>query len=336
MNSASTPAGPRVCIVGAGAIGGFIGVQLAHGGVAVSALARGATLAALRGQGWTLETGGARIHAEVRAEEDPSALGVHDVVVLAVKAYSLAGVVPRLAPLIGPSTAVVAVLNGVPWWFTDARAGLPVQGRLHSADPDGTLAAALPDVIGGVIYAPCSALAPGVIRHTGNKRVVLGETTQPPGAPVTQRVTSLVELMRHGGIGADATSDLRTEAWKKLLGNVCFNPVSFITGTTTDALIDDPQVHALFVTMMEETMAVGHALGLDAADDPVARIAQTRKAGRIKSSMLQDAEAGRPVELDGILGTVIELAEKLGIATPACRMVYALAHRRAATFGLLA
>jgi 2-dehydropantoate 2-reductase len=328
---------PKVCVIGAGAIGGFFGARLTQGQAEVSVVARGATLEALQKRGWILESGGERKAAPVRAVADPAELGQQDVVILAVKSYALASVVHMVKPLLGPQTLLIPAVNGVPWWFTDAAAGLPVTGRLDSVDPSGAMKAAIPAtaVLGAVVYPSCSSPEPGVTRHHSGTKVVFGEPGVSAGSPPTARLEALVSMLKMAGFDAEASADIRTEVWKKLLGNASFNPVSLITGSATDLMIDDPGIYQLFKAMMGETLAVGQALGIRPEIQIAERIAQTRKLGNIKTSMLQDAEAGRAVEIDTILGAVGELGRKLGVATPALDAVYALAHMRAQTFGLL-
>lgn len=337
MNDSRTPS---VCVIGAGAIGGFFGTRLAHAGAHVSAVARGATLQALQTQGWVLESGegaGSRIVEPVQAVADARTLGPQDVVIVAVKSYSLVDVLPLVAPLLGPETVVLPALNGVPWWFTAPAAGLPLEGRLHSADPQGLIEAAIaPErVVGCVVYPACSSPSPGVVRHHSGNRIVLGEATGRPGAAPSARVSALVSLLCRAGFAAEASADIRTELWTKLLGNACFNPVSALTGSATDLLIDDPSTHALFAALMAETLAVGRAIDIDVAIDPEARIAVTRKLGHVKTSMLQDVEAGKPIEIDAILGAVIEIARRKGVPVPASETLCTLARMRARTFGLL-
>jgi 2-dehydropantoate 2-reductase len=328
---------PRLCVVGAGAIGGFFGARLAQGHAEVSVVARGRTLEALRGRGWVLESGGERIVAPVRAVAEAKELGPQDIVVIAVKAYALSDVAAMVKPLIGPSTVVVPALNGVPWWFMLGSAGLSIAGRLRSVDSQGAIEAAIPteSVIGAVVYPACSSPEPGFSRHNSGTRVVFGEIGTAAGTKPSARVESLVALLKSAGFDAETSSDIRNEVWKKLLGNACFNPVSLITGSATDLLIDDPGIYKLLTTMMTETLAVGRALGIDVAMHVSDRIALTRKLGHVKTSMLQDAEGGRPVELDAILGAVNEMAAMLRVPTPANDMVYSLAQMRARTFGLL-
>jgi len=328
----------KVCVIGAGAIGGYFGVRLAQAGAELSVVARGRTLEALQSRGWALESGGTRTIFPVRAVASAAELGAQDVVILAVKAYSVAAVAGMVPQLLGPSTMVVPAVNGMPWWFTRGRDDLPITARLASADPDGTIERAIPidAVIGSVVYPSCATPEPGVSLHSSGSKLVFGDVRTPAGSAPTPRVQKLVALLREAGFDAEINADIRSEVWKKLLGNACFNPVSMLTGSFTDDMIDDARIYALFVAMMQESLAVGHALGIDAGIEPPARLALTRKLGHVQSSMLQDAAAGRPLEIDAILGAVIEIADALRVPVPNCKAVYALARLRAQTFGLLA
>ena len=325
----TSTARPRVCVVGAGAIGGYFGVRLAQGQADVSVLARGRTLAALNAHGWILEQDGERIVSNVRTASDAAQLGPQDVVIIAVKAYAVTDIAPMVPHLLGPGTIVVPALNGIPWWWRE---------NLRSVDPQGTIAAHIPaaNVLGAVIYPACSCPAPGVTRHHSGTRVVFGEIGSEAGKAngASSRLRSWVRLLRASGFDAEASDDIRTELWKKLLGNACFNPVSLVTGATTDMLIDDVAMNALLVDLMEEVLAVGSALGIDAAIRPAQRLEITRALGKVRTSMLQDADAGRPVELEAILGAVLELAEAHGIAMPASRILYALARMKTQAMGL--
>ncbi|MBP6813562.1 MAG: 2-dehydropantoate 2-reductase [Burkholderiaceae bacterium] len=324
---------PKITVVGAGAVGGLFGARLARGHADVSVIARGATLQALQARGWVLEQSGQRQAAPVRAVADAAQLGVQDIVLLAVKAHSLTDILPLVRPLLGPRTLIVPAVNGVPWWFTAPDSGQPMK----SIDPEGAIAAAIPahQVLGAVVYPACSRPEPGVTRHHSGSRVVIGEPGAADGSPVTARLSSFVALLERAGFDAQATTSIRTEVWRKLLGNACFNPVSLLTGSATDLLIDDAGIYRLFSAMMSEVLAVGASLGIQPGIAVPERIALTRKLGHVKTSMLQDAEAGRPVELDAILGAVTELGQRRGVATPALDAVYALARMRARTFGLL-
>lgn len=324
---------PHVCVIGAGAIGGFFGARLARGHAHVSVLARGATLKALRARGWGFEQGGSLSFAAVNAVEDCRELGPQDFVILAVKAPALAQLAAQVAPLLGPHTVVVPAMNGVPWWFSRSVPALAREPPLKSIDPEGRIAGALPyeAVLGAVVYPACSTPAPGITRHDAGSRLVFGE----PEGGGSARLDAWVGLLQRAGFDASAAADIRTEVWRKLLGNAAFNPVSLLTGGTTDRMIDDPAIHALFVDLMHETLAVGRALGLALDVDVAERLALSRRLGAVKTSMLQDAEAGRPVELQHMLGAVIELAGRFDVAVPGSRIVHALARQRAAVLGLI-
>ena len=323
----------RIGIIGAGAIGGFFAARLALAGHTVSILARGATLAALREHGQRLESGGKSLVAPVVASDRAQELGPQDAVILAVKAPSLTQVMPALAPLCSPDTVVLPALNGIPWWYFLGTGGPLAGHRLLSVDPDGVIerAVALPSLLGCVVFPACSVKAPGHVVHASGNRVVFGE----PAGGISPRAQSMADLFRQAGFDAEASAGIRQEIWLKLLGNACFNPVSLITRSATDLLIDDPGVYALFTTMMHETLAVGAAAGITVAIEPQQRLALTRRLGHVKTSMLQDAQANRPVELEAILGAVVEVARLSGTPAPLLGAVYALARMHAATAGLL-
>jgi len=296
-------------------------------------LARGEALAAIRKQGVRLESEGRSITRAVRASDSAAALGVHELVILCVKAPALPGAAQNIGPLIGADTAVVPALNGMPWWFFLDSPG-PLSGhRLVSVDPDGILERSIPiaRVVGCVVYPACTAIEPGYVRHTGGNRIILGE----PRGEASVRSRALAQTFTDTGLVGEATDNIRKEVWAKLLGNMCFNPVSLLTGSSTDRLIDDPRVYALFVSMMEEAISLGRKLGIDAGIEPKPRIASTRKIGYVKTSMLQDAEAGRPVEIGGILGTVVETAHAAGFPTPLADAVFAMSRMRAEVMKLL-
>jgi 2-dehydropantoate 2-reductase len=323
---------PRICVVGAGAIGGYFAARLAQAGNDVSVLARGATLAALQQYGVRLESGGEHIQAPVRARGSAEELGRQDIVLIAVKAPAMAAVAHGIAPLIGPGTIVLPALNGIPWWFfLDSRH--PLAGlRLRTVDADGSIEANVPlaTVAGIVVFASSSSPEPGVVHHASGKRIVLGE----PGGGVSDRTSSLATLFGQAGFDASASADVRADVWVKLLGNACFNPVSMLTGRETDTMIDDPRLNAVFVRMMDEMLALGDKLGLLVRIDPHQRIAGTRQLGHIKTSMLQDLEASRAVEIDSILGALVECAAAAKAPVPTLETVYALARMRAQALGL--
>jgi 2-dehydropantoate 2-reductase len=304
----------KVCIVGAGAIGGWMGTRLAATGQAqVSAVARGATLAALREHGWRLRLGGAMLQAPATVSDKPAELGQQDLVVIAVKGPALAGLAASLAPLIGPHTLLLPAMNGVPWWFGQGVAALG-DAPLTAVDPGGHIAAALPlaQVIGCVVHASCFTSEPGLVQHKMGNGLIVGE----PAGGASTRVTALAELLRHAGFDVTASTDVRYDIWYKLWGNMTMNPVSAITGATIDKLLVDHEVRAFCSAAMLEASAVGARIGCAIAQTPDDRHAITAKLGAFKSSMQQDVEAGRAIELDSIVGAVHELGQRLGVATP--------------------
>jgi 2-dehydropantoate 2-reductase len=313
---------PSAAIVGAGAIGGWMAALLHDAGWEVKLLARGATLQTLRADGLVYEAGGERRALRLQASDDAAALGPADYVVVTLKGQALPDVAPRLAPLVGPDTAIVSAMNGVPWWFLD-RFGGPLAGRaLDSVDPGGRLKALYPveRVIGAVVHASAVAEAPGVIRLVGADKLTFGE---PDGAS-TPRLARLAAAFRTAGMKTLESGDIRLDIWAKLWGNMCMNPLSALTRATTGRMLDDPEVNRLCVEMMGEMAAVGSDLGLDLGMTPVERMAVTRKLGDFKTSMLRDAEAGRALEIDGLLGVLVEMADSLGRPVPFLRAVYGM------------
>ncbi|MEN1831689.1 2-dehydropantoate 2-reductase [Pseudomonas lijiangensis] len=322
----------RVAVVGAGAIGGFLACKLFAAGHDVSVVARGATLEAIRENGLKLYTGDDVLTARLRATSSPGELGTQDMVILAVKAPALPMAVASAKELIGPQTFVIPALNGLPWWYflssTQALSGL----RLEAVDPDGLIEKAIPveAVIGCVVFPSCTVLSPAVIRHISGSRIAFGE----PGGGYSERIKTITEIFCDAGFDAHAHENIREEIWLKLLGNACYNPVSLLVGATTDELIDDPFLHALFIGMMDEVLDLGRRLGLAPVIDPKQRIAITRKLGKVKTSMLQDVEGNKPVEIQAILGALVSVADRVGAPLTRTRTVYALARMRAATLRL--
>ena len=304
----------KVCIYGAGAIGGFIGTRLAATGrCSVAAVARGATLHALREHGWRLRQGGQLLQAPAQATDDPRDLGVVDLVVVAVKGPALAEVSRRMAPLLGPQTLVLPAMNGVPWWFAQAIPALGGQ-PLRSVDPDGAIAAHIPlaQVVGCVVHASTFTPEPGLVEQRMGQGLIIGE----PTAGVTPRVQTLADLLTHAGFDTTLSADVRQDIWYKLWGNMTMNPVSAITGATVDRIMADPLVLAFCSAAMQEAAAVGARIGCAVAQTPEDRHAVTRKLGRFKTSMQNDVDAGRAIELDALVTVVREIAQRLGIATP--------------------
>lgn len=323
----------KIGVVGAGAVGGFFAARLAHVGHEVSVLARGKTLEAIRARGIRLESEGQSYSETVRASEHARELGAQDLVLLAVKAPSLPEVAKSVGPLLGAQTVVIPALNGLPWWFFLGDQGPLANHRLNAVDPEGIIERAVPfsRVIGCVVYPSFSAPEPGFARHAAGNRIVIGE----PRGGVSQRADTVAGMLQGAGLAAEASDDVRREVWTKLLGNVCFNPVSLLCGCSTDRLIDDGRVYRIFVAMMGETLALGRALDIEVNIRPEVRIAATRKLGNIKTSTLQDAEAGRQVEIDGIIGAVVEAARSIGFPVPLLDAVCAFGRMRAGVLGLL-
>jgi len=317
----ATPSLNRVCIIGAGAIGGWIASALESVGCDVSLVARGATLAALRENGLVMQRAAPddpatvlSTHHKVRASDDPAQLGPHDLVVLAVKGPAMASVARAIGPLLGPDTVVLSAMNGLPWWFLQGLKG-PLEGRtLQSVDATGEIAAAIPlhHVIGGVVHGSCVQVAPGVIRHNFGRGLIVGE----PSGVSTPRVQALFALLQRAGFEASLSSCIQRDMWYKLWGNMTVNPLSAMTGATTNLLLNDELVRNFMSAMMLEARDIGARFGLPITEQPDDRHAVTRKLGAFKSSMLQDVEAGRAIELDGLVTVVRELGGLTGVATP--------------------
>ena len=322
----------KVCIAGVGAIGGLVGARLAAAGACdVSALARGATLAALREHGWRLRSDGASVQAPAHASDNAASLGVQDILIVTVKTTSLATLGPHLAPLIGPHTLVVPAMNGVPWWFGEGVAEL--RGRpLESVDPQGSIAAAIPfdRVVGCVVHLSAAASAPGVVEHRAGSQLIVGE----PAGGASRRVQRLAEVLAQGGFAATVSADIRRDIWYKLWGNLTLNPVTAITGATGDRVLADPLLREFCSAAMREAAAVGARIGCVIDQSPQDRHAITARLGAFKTSMLLDAQAGRPIELDAIVGAVREIAGRLSIATPSIDALFGLARLFGRVHGL--
>ena len=323
----------KVCIYGAGAIGGWMGVKLAQAGCELSVVARGATLSALKDNGLSLSQGDTTTSVPARVAEDPAQLGVQDLVVIAVKAPALAAVAERVAPLLGPDTTVLTAMNGVPWWFLSGGFGGAHTGqRLAAVDPHGAIGAAIAarHVIGGVVHASCSLDGPGRVRlHFGNGLIV-GE----PSGVATPRVQALRALLQRAGFDARVSQQIQKDVWYKLWGNMTVNPISALTRATTDKILADDLVRGFVSAIMLEAKAVGERLGIPIAESPEDRHAVTRKLGAFKTSMLQDVEAGRAVELDALVSAVRELGQLAGVQTPFTDALLGLARLRARQLGL--
>jgi 2-dehydropantoate 2-reductase len=323
----------KVCIYGAGAIGGWIGVGLAQAGCRLNVVARGATLEALQRDGLSLVRGDQRTRVAVHAVADPAELGVQDLVVVAVKAPALPAVAARIAPLLGPETIVLTAMNGVPWWFLQGGFGGPLAGtQLEAVDPGGKIDAAIParHVIGGVVHASCSLDGPGMVRHHFGNGLIIGE----PSGTATPRVQRLEALLKQAGFEARLSAQIQKDVWYKLWGNMTVNPISALTGATTDLILNDELVRGFISTIMLEAREIGERIGIPIAESPEDRHAVTRRLGAFKTSMLQDVEAHRPVELDALVSVVRELGQRAGVATPFTDALLGLARLQARQLGL--
>jgi 2-dehydropantoate 2-reductase len=307
----------KTCIVGLGAIGGFVAHRLVEGGQPVSALARGATLAAVRRNGLVLrdaadpERGRA---VSIAASDSPAEIGRQDLVVLAVKTTALASIPASIAPLLGPDTVVLSAMNGVPWWFFHGLGGRWRGTRLEATDADGSLSHAVPPacVVGCVVHMSASMPEPGVVRHAFGDRFIVGE----PGGGSTPRLAAVADLLRAARLQVEVSPRIELDLWLKLWGNMTMNPVSALTGATMDRILDDPLLRRFVSDAMVEARAIGDALGLQIAMTPEERQVITRKLGAVRTSMLQDVDAGRPIELDALIGSVSEMGRLVGVDTP--------------------
>jgi len=313
----------RICVFGAGAIGGYVGARLAMKGEAdVSLVARGAHLHAMKTTGLTLTQDGESHLVHPRVTDNPAELGPQDFIILTLKAHGVAGVIDQLMPLIGKDTAILFAQNGIPWWYFHGVGG-PLEGtRLESVDPGGVIWNRIgPErALGCVVWQAAEIEAPGLIAHHYGDRMPIGE----PTGEKTERAALLGRLLTSAGIKSPVRPNLRNEIWLKLWGNLSFNPVSVLTEGTLAELATDPGTRRVIRTMMEEARAVGEKLGVSFAVDADERMDMAAKVGAHRTSMLQDVQAGRPTELDSLLGVVIELAGIVQISTPSLQLVYDL------------
>ncbi len=322
----------KICIYGAGAVGGFLGAQLAHTGNEVSAVARGKTLQALRNHGLRLKGESIFLQEKVKATDNPAELGVQDLVVIAVKATSLGDVARQISPLIGSETVVMTAMNGVPWWFFDSFGGQFAGTRLTSVDPDRSITSAIPSshVVGCVVHGSFSLKEPGFVRHGFGKRLIIGE----PDGSNSSRVRHLAQLLEKAGLDIEVSRKIQSDIWFKLWGNMTMNPVSAMTGATSDRILDDPLVNRFCLNVMAEAAGIGDKIGCPIEQSGEARNAVTRELGAFKTSMLQDAEGGRAVELDALVGAVLEIGQIVGTPTPYIDALLGLARLHARVHGL--
>ncbi len=323
----------KFLIAGAGAIGAYTGACMARAGQDVTLFARGPHLRAMQENGVRVKSVDGDFEAHPKIAENLEKVGPVDVVFLGVKAHGLTQLAPQLKPVLGPDTAVVGTQNGIPWWFFQGWGGEHQGMHLERVDPGGTIAAAIEPrrVLGSIVYFATDIVEPGVVRHTEGNRISLGE----PDGTRSDRSRQIAEALIAAGLRCPVTTRIRQEIWVKILGNVAFNPISALTGATLVQMARDPDVNALVRRIMEETIAVGAKLGLEVPITIDQRIAGAEKVGEHKTSMLQDLEAGRPIELEAVVGAVVELGERLNVLMPHTRAVYActklLAQTRAAT-----
>lgn len=304
----------RIGIVGAGAIGGWLGVRLAAAGHRVGVIARGETLAALSSAPWRLQAGDGTLEAQVTASENPAALGVQDLVILALKGPALPGLADGIGRLIGPDTIVIPAMNGVPWWFLLDGAGDLGPMPLRSVDPDGAIAGAIPfeQVLGSVVHCSAFVERPGTVVLKAGNRLILG----PPRGGEDARFDEVARVLAGAGLDIEASRRIRYDIWYKLWGNMTMNPISAISGATCDRILDDPLVSDFILSVMAEAQAIGARIDVPIAERGEDRNAVTRKLGAFRTSMLQDAEGGRALEIDQLLSAPREIASHLGLATP--------------------
>jgi len=319
----------KICVYGAGAIGGLMAAWLARAGHEVSLVARGAQLDAIQRDGLRIRSQGQTESFRIKANANPAAFGAQDYVLVTVKAQNLTDVASSISPLLGRDTSVVTAMNGVPWWFFH---GLKrPDKRLESLDPGGRLAQAIATerIVGCVIHLAASTPEPGVVSHNMGARLILGE----PGGENTARTKRIAEALSSAGFEAVVSNSIEKEFWVKLLGNVSFNPVSALTVSTADRLIQNEEVKAYMVEIMREVLAIGRAVGVDASIDPEQRIDMARALGPFKTSMLQDLEAGKRLEIDGLLAGTLEIARKAGVRAPFTESLFGLIRARAQSTG---
>jgi 2-dehydropantoate 2-reductase len=322
----------KVAVLGAGAIGAYVGAALARGGTDVHLVARGENLKAMRRDGVRVLSDRGDFEARPPATDDPSEIGPVDFVFLGLKANSYASAGPLLEPLLDENTAVIAAQNGIPWWYFHGAEGPYGGRRIESVDPGGAVSDVIaPDrAIGCVVYAGTELEAPGVVRHLEGTRFTIGE----PNRTLSERCRVFSEAMIAGGLKCPVEQDVRDEIWVKLMGNVAFNPLSALTRSTMAQICRHEDARRLVAAMMEETLEIAEAVGAHPQISIEKRLAGAERVGEHKTSTLQDLEAGKPLELAAIIGAVVELADLTGVEAPALRAVEAASSLLALTLGL--
>ena len=320
----------KIAVVGLGAVGGLIAARLAHAGHAVSAIARGPTLERVREHGLEVRTASGVLNARIDVTDDAAALGPQELVVIALKAPALPGALDAIGALMDRQTVLLPAMNGVPWWFMPA--AMPDEPPLASVDPAGAILARLPmaQVLGCVVHLTCSSPAPGIVQHGFGERLLVG---QPRGGG-SARTDRACAVLSEAGFQAEASTDIRRDVWYKLWGNMTMNPVSALTGALTDAIVDDPLVRAFILRCMAEAAAIGERIACPIAQSGEERLEVARPLGGFRTSMLQDAEAGRTIELDALVTAVHEIGERVGVATPEIGTLLGLTRLMARTRGL--
>ena len=321
----------KICIYGAGAIGGYLGAELALADFEVTLIARGPHLQAMRADGLTLLIGDEKKVAPVACTNDPAEVGPQDYVIVTLKSHSVSPIVDKMAPLLGSDTAIITAQNGVPWWYFYKLSGPWENHRLETVDPGGRIWAALgPErAIGCVVYPSCEIVDPGVIKHVSGNRFMLGE----PDGSKSERTLALSQALTKAGFKAPVRPRIRDDIWLKLWGNVSFNPVSVLTLATLEQIGGDPSVRGVVQDMMLEAAAVGKELGVKFSVDVETRIGWAADVGAHKTSMLQDLQLGRGMEIDALVGALSEMGRLVGVATPTIDVVLALVRLRAQNAG---
>jgi len=321
----------KICVYGAGAIGGYMGAKLARAGNDVTLIARGPHLEAMRKNGLTLRSEGETVNVRPRVTQDSREAGAQDYVILSVKAHALPGIADAVQPLLGPKTALVPAINGVPWWYFYKLPGPYENTRLSSVDPGGVLWQKLPPsrVIGCIVYPAVDVVEPGVIEHTYSNRFDLGE----PDGSKSERAQAFSQAMIAAGLRAPVRTRIRDNLWVKLWGNLSFNMICSLTMAPLDAVIADGGTKGLSRQMMLEAQAVGEKVGVNFPLDVDARIQGAADVGSHKPSTLVDLERGRPMEIEALLGAVVEMAHLVRLPAPLCEAVLALVRLRAKMAG---
>lgn len=324
----------RVAVVGAGSIGAVLGAKLAAVGHDVTLIARGAHLAAIRSNGLTLVDHVGKHSGTYRlpAGDDPDAFGAQDLIIIGLKAHAIAAMLPRMRPLIAETTVVVPAINGLPWWYFHGAGGALEETTLRALDPDRSMFAALAPqkILGCVVHIAAEVRAAGEVHHTNGTRIILGE----PAGGISERLQCVCAAFDAAGFDAIRSTDIRLDVWTKLVGNLSFNPIAALTGYLMDEIIADADVLDVIRAMMREGMEVAEHYGVHIPMSVEQRIDLARQLGAAKISMLQDLEQRRQLELDAIVGSVIELAERASIAVPTIRHVHALTQARVRALGI--